>query len=305
VRRLALVAAAISSGCIFGVRGLPASGGAPNDLAAAPDLAGLVDLAVDAATPPPDLAPDPCASSTPLDGGVAVSACVIGNAPPVIDGVLDDWGWMPFTPVTFNAADAHVNTNSPRLGPWPAAPPVDANLSVAFALRWDLANLYVAVRVTDDIRGILSTAFADSDSIEIYISDNATPSGSGAGPNGYQLSFTEDNRLASYRDGMTVAIPGGTTIAHATVQGSGGSWTLEVRIPWTLIGAPSGTAGRIIGFDININDDDSGTQRDRWLVWKDAPLVAGGYSCMCPGNIDLCLPWCDARTWGRLVLAGR
>jgi cellulose/xylan binding protein with CBM9 domain len=296
--------AAILGGCIFGIRGLPAHDATP-DLATPSDGAGApADLASDAAMAAPDLLPDPCASSTPLDGGVAAGVCVIATAPPVIDGVLDDWTGVPFVPISFTTADVHVNTNSPRLGAWPATPAVDANLSAAFALRWDQANLYVAVRVTDDIRAFITSAITDSDSVELYLNADANPGAAADGPNAYQLSFTVDNRFAAFRDGNSISVPGGTTIAHATMLGSGGNWTLEVKIPWTLLGFASAGAGRVVGWDIDINDDDSGTQRDRWLVWKDAPLASGGNACMC-NNGDLCLPYCDARNWGRLVLAGR
>lgn len=304
MRAVAAISVALVGGCTFGVHGLPA--GEPRDLAVA-DLTESTppDLADDAALPAPDLSPDPCATSAPLDGGVAVGLCILGGTPPLIDGVLDDWSGVAFVPIRYGIADViHASSGGPEFMAWSTPPAVDANLSGAFAMRWDASNLYIAVRVTDDVRGVAGGALYASDGVELYLNGDAHPATAALSPNGYQITITVDNRLASYRDGSAIALPSGVTIQHATAQGSGGSWTLEVKVPWMLLGFATASAGRAVGWDIVLNDDDGGTTRERWLTWKDAPLVAGGYGCTC-SNGDYCFPYCDARNWSQLVLGPR
>src|SRR5262249_32615773 len=160
---------------------------------------------------------------------------------------------------------------------WPTPPPVDANLSAVFATRWDRTNLYVAVRVTDDQRGISAASeITQTDTIEIYVNGDPNPTVAPDGPDAYQLSFAVDGRFAIFRDGNPQSTALMSQIRHAVKQGNNGDWTLEVRVPFALLGFATANAGRVVGFDININDDDNDLTRQRWLVWKDAPLSANG-----------------------------
>src|SRR5207302_1045323 len=49
---------------------------------------------------------------------------------------------------------------------------------------------------------------------------------------------------------------------RVTAQG----WALEARIPWSAIGGVA-RAGRTLGFTLQFDDNDSGTMRDRYLIW--------------------------------------
>lgn len=282
----------VCAGCRFSVDAITDTP-APDDLAtsAAGDLAtslmldlGVADLTV---VPPDDLTPDPCAGAPALGINNIGAQCVIGN-PPTIDGDLSDWPMAQFLPMT-KATAAQAN------GSWDTGVANDTNSSARYYVRWDLTYLYVAIAAADDIRQTPNSgsAISNNDAIEIFVDGNHSRSTT-YGTDDWQLVYSADKaKVAS--QGTVVAWPAGT---HEAWGGTSPAFTVEAAIPWSILGGAAATPGRVVGFDLKLddNDGDNGTTRDRDLILYYNPGNGDG-SCSAPN--------CRTDAFGAVQLQGR
>lgn len=300
---LALFAITIG-GCRFEVAGLdePRSDGGTDvpdlgdlgggDLAipSGDDLAGVdlrspIDLA-----PPPDLT-DPCTPApVPIVNGV-IARCAIGN-PPTVNGRVEEWVTTPSYVLRSGASGVVDSGFTGRQGSR------DLDLSGTFQLRWDETALYVAVSVVDDLRAISATPTSlwQGDSVEIYVSST----GAGQyGANDMQLVLAPNGSGSYYRgDGVPRALPSGVVVMARNVGGAAG-WEMEVAIPWSVIGG-QGALGRLVRFDLQLNDSDLSPTRERYLLWR---LMTPQSCTECGGA--RCEPFCSTATFDTLQLGGR
>jgi hypothetical protein len=297
VKRLAVGMLVVCAGCKFSVHALDNVGSGDVDFAVADDMAigpdpgdlGPGDLAMSA---PPDLVGDPCSGSPALGAGNIAAQCVIGN-PPTIDGDLSEWPLAQFLPLTKTTA-AQAN------GTWDVTGIAnDTNSSARYFVRWDLTYLYVAISIADDVRNTPNTTpsqLSNNDAIEIFL-DGKHDRANSYGTDDWQLVYsanlpadTTNNRVAA--QGSVVAWPAGT---HEVVAGSSPAFTLEAAIPWSIL---TGTAapGRVVGFDLKLDDNDVGTVRDRDLILYFNPANGNG-GCTAPN--------CRTDIFGAVQLQGR
>ena len=157
------------------------------------------------------------------------------------------------------------------------------DLSGNWRSSWDDQNLYVRVNITDD-RHIKDSSmpWAD-DSIEIYIDADGSRKTRYDGWNDFQLTY----RLYDQKLTMGGSTPKGliNTVKHRMVKLANG-YQLETTIPWTTLKVRPKNGHRI-GFDIQVNDDDTGNQRDAKLAW----------------NAKVDEAWKNPQMFGELVLA--
>lgn len=180
-------------------------------------------------------------------------------------------------------------------------PTTEADLRFDVWAGFDDRNLYVAVRVRDDIR-ITDSAEANSkngntwldDSVEIFIDgDNnnvATRDTSGSNPDvvgsGGQFVITANN---AYREaeagnpgfGENAAWFAKTSILTDTAGNEIG-YEAEFRISLAALKSPK--EGDIIGFSVAVNDDDDGGNGDRQVIWVGAPHTEASYGNLILGN---------------------
>jgi hypothetical protein len=261
--------------CNFNLAGLPIDGDG-RDLASPPVPA---DLAV--AAPPADL-DDPCGPPVTLPSAVVPVRCVIGT-PPTVDGDLSDWGTLASTVTHENAQFQSMP------GAWTGNPTQDdANSSAQFALRWDLTNLYVAVHVTDDVRGDHAGAPSyepyDDDAIELYL-DGLHDRTMMYGADDHQFIVTGDGTAQEYKNGGAIGpIPIGDFAFKADATGAG--FAVEFRVPWSALGGVPAKSGRIIGLDLLIDDDDNATMQvlARFLTWWNMTSAGCTYPAGCTGT---------------------
>jgi len=225
-------------------------------------------------------------------------------APPVIDGVIDaaEWkGAIPWNPITVdpNVADGILFGST---GDGAVNPPVDNNdLSFEVFVGYDSDNLYIAVRVKDDVIQVDSAEAGSAngntwmdDSVEVFIdgdnSNFATRDTTGTNPevvgSGGQFVITANN---AYRE-AEAGNPGyGETAAwFAKTATTDTGYEAEFRISLKTIGNPK--PGDIIGFTVAVNDDDDGAGGERQVIWVGSPhteatygnLVIGGKSYSAP-----------------------
>jgi hypothetical protein len=288
VTALSLVVCA--AGCSFSIRASDGVGDAPDlattvdDLATSDpaDLATISDLTVVVH----DLTVDPCAGAPTLGSGNVAAQCVIGN-PPTVDGNLADWPMAQFLPMT-------KTTSAQANGTWDTSVPNDANSSARFSVKWDLQYLYVAVSISDDVRNTPNsgtTSLSNNDALEIFVAGQHDRAAS-YGSNDWQLLYSADTQKVASQ-GNVVTWPAGT---HEAWGGTSPAWTLEAAIPWSIFGSNAAAPGRVVGFDLKLDDNDTGTTRDRDLIlFYNATNSSGGCSA----------PNCRTDAFGAVQLQGR
>lgn len=259
--------------------------------ASALSCAGCYDFG---ALAPVDGGDDPCAASSVTSGpGILVAGCVIG-APPLIDGKLDDWSAAAFT-VLDRANAAFVDGTASFTGTTAID---DADSSGSFAVRWDLNALYVAVKVTDDVRGLhpTETHYWLDDAVEVFLDGDGART-AGYNSDDHQLIVRADGQMQETRNEIPVPLPPGTVVAVAVASGGAASWTLELAVPFADLGDAAVHGGRELGFDLLIDDDDSLNTSDRKHLLGWVNLLAGASPCPAP--------YCSTAAFGRVVLGGR
>jgi len=166
------------------------------------------------------------------------------------------------------------------------SPPSSPNdLSAGFKTMWDENNLYVLIEVTDD--NLKNDSSPDQwwfdDCVEVYIdADNSKSSQYDGNDAQYHFDWDKTNPT------MDVHRQHGRkkNVEFAMVTTKGGYRT-EMKFPWSTLGTKP-SSGVSIGFDVHVNDDDDGGQRDGKIGWNDK-------------NDDA---WDKPQVFGNAVLAG-
>ena len=156
------------------------------------------------------------------------------------------------------------------------------DLTARWRANWDDENLYIWVGIIDETHVSDSKKIWADDSIEIYIDADASRGESYDEFNDYHLSF----RLGDPK----IDIGGKTpkediqAIKYSMRQNPSG-YQLDVTIPWTTLRIIP-KSEHVMGFDIQVNDDDNGNSRDAKISWS--------------ANTDTA--WKDPRVFGELIL---
>lgn len=133
------------------------------------------------------------------------------------------------------------------------------NNTAAYGILWDNSYLYVGVKVLDSSLKNDSASCWDDDSVEVYID----PTNAGG------TTYTTNDRqiVQRYNDsGLCSGVGSNTGVLHAWAAINGG-YSVELAIPWSLLGTTA-SSGKTIGFDVGVNDDDDGGARDSQIVWS-------------------------------------
>jgi cellulose/xylan binding protein with CBM9 domain len=224
------------------------------------------------------------------------------DTPPVIDGVVDPGEWdQAYTSDWRVIYDANPNlTDGIRggnfgdvKGPLTGAP----DLGFQIWAGYDSTNLYIRVRVTDDVISS-DTVGADSangtfwvdDAVEVFIdgdnSNNPTRDNNlyvdagKASTNSFQFAITANN---GYFEWQTFLDPTATSaygadkawFARASPLADGTGYEAEFRISLAAIGNPK--PGDIVGFNVAVDDDDDGAGIERQVHWSGLPHVESGW----------------------------
>lgn len=143
-----------------------------------------------------------------------------------------------------------------------SAPASAADLSATASVLWNEHYLFVCVAVLDD------RAMNDNDEATVYMDDcvevfiDGDHSGGTYGEN--------DAHFFLPRNGGTAieVLNGIRDVAFYPISGvsSESGYTLEIRIPWSDLGVTA-RAGMSLGFDVHVNDDDDGGDREHKVSW--------------------------------------
>ena len=149
-----------------------------------------------------------------------------------------------------NIVDGNINGGKDLTGIWQS--------------HWDNQFLHVRVDALDDKFIRDSRAPWSDDSIEIFVDADGSRSKAFDGKNDFHFIYRwKDQNVSlsnsSPRRGRSLGI-------RQTMTRTDKGYTLETSIPWSTLGVRP-VAGKNIGIDVQINDDDSGKGRDGKLAW--------------------------------------
>lgn len=210
-------------------------------------------------------------------------------APIRIDGDLSDWA-------TFDAPGYSLDnvcvTPGEKLGP----PSSDADLSASFRCVADPENFYVAVHVMDDSLVFGEEAFHGThrdDSVEVYFDGDASMRGLIGGDDLRRRSLEQAGDYWAYdandaeircsrgKDGKArlegmglfgdrlFDFPGlwESLGIEAAIRDVPGGYSAELKVPKDVFVAVPLRPGVEVGFQVMVNDDDSGGNRDSKISW--------------------------------------
>ncbi|MBE7503295.1 MAG: hypothetical protein HS113_24015 [Verrucomicrobiales bacterium] len=230
---------------------------------------------------------------------------------PTIDGVIspDEWtraggaagDFWAVTVVT--DADGNPALRGGTIGDAGTIPTDNTDLSYVIYAGFDAQNLYVAVRVKDNL--LVSDDAAEGsangntwmdDSVEVFVDgDNSNyPNRDTTGTNpqvvgsGGQFVITVNNAYREAEAGNPGYGPGQAWEALTAPLADGTGYAAEFRIALAAIGHPK--PGDVIGFTVGVNDDDDGAGGERQVIWVGRPhtevtygnLLLGGRSYTAP-----------------------
>lgn len=138
----------------------------------------------------------------------------------------------------------------------------DSDCSAWFKTLYDKDHLYVLVEVADDDLRSDSAEFWLDDGVEIFLSADNRRSGA-YGDNDYQYYFKWHPSSPVMGESKHEKTDG---VEFAFARTDAG-YRLEVRFPWATLGATP-SAGTTIGFDVQVNDDDGGGDRNSKIAWN-------------------------------------
>ncbi|MEK3883744.1 sugar-binding protein [Paenibacillus sp. PL2-23] len=131
--------------------------------------------------------------------------------------------------------------------------------TVNFGALWDEDYLYVGVQVFDDALWNDSTDSYDDDSVEVFIDADHN--------HGSTYDVNDWHFRKGYNDtALFERLNERAGVLHASAAIPGG-YAVELAIPWINLGLTAG-AGLDFGFDLAVNDDDTGGVREGQLVWS-------------------------------------
>ncbi|MHC4439961.1 MAG: sugar-binding protein, partial [Planctomycetota bacterium] len=142
------------------------------------------------------------------------------------------------------------------------SPSNEEDFSASYKAVWDEKNLYLLVDVTDDNLKNDSSEFWLDDCVEIFVDADNSKSGS-YGDNDFQFHFGWADANPSMGESQHNQTAG---VEFASVRTDRG-YRMEIKLPWSTLGAEPSAGGKI-GLDVHVNDDDDGGDRDTKLTWR-------------------------------------
>ena len=200
-------------------------------------------------TPTPRRTPTPGPTPTPRPPS-RVLDCPRVPSSFAVDGHVDEWAGFP--EIILNSSTADYVNHPP--GPEPT------DLSARVWCGWQGNDLALAAVITDDLLIRDSTSIWHDDSIEF---------GLDAMRDGWLWDQINDHQFTAAIDGTltdlgTYAVP----TATLKVLTATGVYTVELRLPQSLLNAGDLVPGQLIGFTVRLNDDDDGASRDDYISWS-------------------------------------
>ncbi len=207
-------------------------------------------------------APTPTFTSTPIARVSSEAASL--STPPTIDGPWDEWTTTqyPIKNVVFGAAN------------WKGS----SDLQASYRVGWDSHNLYLAVKVIDDVyvQNATGANLYKGDSIEVLLSTNPAADSSSLGLTAadYQVGISPgrpsiDQNTEAYLWYPQAKAGSLSNVAIGAVPMNDG-YRVEFAIPWSVFGI-SPAKGQLLGFAVSVSDNDNKSENVQQTLISSAP----------------------------------
>ena len=179
----------------------------------------------------------------------------------VIDGALNDWPTS--NGARFPNRLSRIILKKADSGEGSATVPI-----CSFEQMWDQQFLYIAIRCEDKpTQAATADALSRGDSVEIYLDvSDLQSAGNDSVPTQLSIGFSGDALSPILR--RSVPSLKNIRIAQRATGATTTGFTIETAIPWSSLNIPSPAPNSEIGYDIGVNDWDTGTTRDFKLMWS-------------------------------------
>ena len=196
---------------------------------------------------------------TAFEGTDYAAECLRAKTPPPINGGLA--GWNTSCPIPLIGRN-QLTALAPSYNWSPS------NLSAVGYLMWDPANLYVAIRVRDDVHHPAGSnaGVLEGDSAILGIDPTDRSPGGAARAFAYYLSAASPGggsgratlyRPAQHAGGLRAGqLLKDSSIYDMAIRRQGGYTTYEMRLPFTQLGGLRPTVGGKMGLSLQVNDND-------------------------------------------------
>jgi hypothetical protein len=133
------------------------------------------------------------------------------------------------------------------------------NNQIDFGVLWDEAYLYIGVRVVDPNKHNDSYMIWQDDSIEVFVDGDHNK--------GIEYDVHDIQYWIEHESGALVGTFGMPLNAKHGIVTLESGYTAELAIPWEDVQVTP-EPGMNVGFDLGINDDDDGDDRDAHYMWN-------------------------------------
>ena len=145
-----------------------------------------------------------------------------------------------------------------------------ADLDASFQMRYDEANLYLTVKVADDVflQSYDGAETWKGDGLQLAVQTLAKDFGDDCDHSDFDVALTKGGPLVYRQYSSTSAQPGVASEIPAKISQDGKTTLYEITIPAKAVGLPVLKPGLVFGFSLLVNDDD-GKGRKGYLHWGD------------------------------------
>lgn len=199
--------------------------------------------------------------------------------PPTIDGNLNDWSGVPGKFLTgsktvtgqVDGKDVYKDWETLGKETWDS----DADLSVTWYAAWDDNNFYFAALVKDDKHENKQTGANIWNGDNIQFTIDPTNAKTNYANFVYEYGYALTTKPEVWRWTTHTATKGESSKYVVVRNNSAGTTTYEVSIPEGNIAPADLSAGKVLGFAVIVNENDSSGGQGGWLGWGAHALVYG------------------------------
>jgi len=145
-----------------------------------------------------------------------------------------------------------------------------SDLDASFKMKYDMANLYLSVKVSDDVfvQDFSGAETWKGDGLQFAIQTLAKDYGDACDHSDFDVALTKDGPAVFRQFSSTQSQPGPAQEISAKATKEGSSVLYELVIPAKAVGLPALKPGLVFGFSLLVNDND-GKGRKGYLHWGD------------------------------------
>lgn len=190
------------------------------------------------------------------------------SKPPQIDGIFDKVWKNTEHMLLKGEVDNIVQA---RMGNWGG----ESGLSAKVYMLWDESNIYIFGDIMDDFPCINKKKYSgiwDGDALELFLStDPDKIPETGYSPDDFQVILGSNEKMWIYGQAVGGIRNQEPKDSKIRVKKHEKGYTVEAKISLNNFNNPKFEAGKIIGFDLALDDADKAQKREVQLVWSGLP----------------------------------